>query len=343
MKRLLIVAAIAALVASVAAFASPAKSGVAKGHAQLVFGYVSPGPDTWYQRDVDGFKFAAAKYGVKVVVLNSQYDQQKEIQNIQALVNQGVDGISMFSFNTNGAIRAAQQGLKNHIPTVLTDDVGHAIASGAKVAAAVDFDWCGMGKAYAQWMATNYPGQGYALLAGNFQAPPTQILDRCMMSTAKQLGKNPLAALKQTNYSPSTAVSLAQDLVSSGKKFKVMFVMDEDMAAAVARMLQGKGLLNNPYVVIAQNGSPVGIQMLKSGSLHYTISSSPGWEGTMAFLALYRSVTGKASPTANTRIVLPVIPVTRDNVGDPTKVVPWEPNAIYWTLTKKFFPAYLGK
>lgn len=341
-RRLLVVLGITvAAVALVASAAHPAKSAPAAKHAQLVFGYISPGPDTWYQRDVDGFKFAAAKYGVKVVVLNSQYDQQKELANIQSLVNQGVDGISMFSFNTTGAIKAAQQGLAAKIPVVLTDDVGHAIKSGAKVAAAVDFDWCGMGKSYANWMAQNYPGQPYVLLAGNFQAPPTQILDKCMMDTAKRLGKNSLAALKQTNYSPATAVTLAQNLVTSGTKFKVIFVMDEDMAAAVARMLQGKGLLNNPYVVIAQNGSPVGIQMLKAGSLKYTISSSPGWEGTMAFLALRKAVLGKAATTANARLMLPVIPINRDNVDDPMKVIPWVPNKVYWTLTQKYFPAYL--
>ncbi len=30
---------------------------------QLVYGYVTPGPDTWYKKDVDGFVFAAEKAG----------------------------------------------------------------------------------------------------------------------------------------------------------------------------------------------------------------------------------------------------------------------------------------
>jgi ribose transport system substrate-binding protein len=243
----------------------------------------------------------------------------------------------MFSFNTNGAIMAAQQGLKAKIPVVLTDDVGHALSKGVKVAATVDFDWCGMGKAYGRWIAAHYPKQGYAILAGNFQAPPTQILDKCLMQTAKQLG-NPLAAIRETSYSPEKAVNLATDLVQSGKQFKVMFVMDEDMAASVARMLKAKGLLNTKIVLIAQNGSPVGMQMLKEGSLKYTISSSPGWEGQVAFLALYRAATGGASATASTRFNLPVIPITKTNVNDKTKVVPWEPNPVYGTLTKQYFP-----
>ena len=36
------------------------------------YGYISPGPDTWYQRDVDGFVFAAEADGNEVVVLNTE-------------------------------------------------------------------------------------------------------------------------------------------------------------------------------------------------------------------------------------------------------------------------------
>jgi ribose transport system substrate-binding protein len=337
MKRFIAVLATAALAVVVAVVAAPASSTPTKAAADLTFGYISPGPDTWYQRDVDGFKYAAKRYGVKVVVLNSQYDQQKEIQNIQSLVNQGVDGISMFSFNTNGAIMAAQQGLKAKIPVVLTDDVGHAIASGAKVAAAVDFDWCGMGKAYANYMAKNWPGKSFAMLAGNFQAPPTQILDKCLIAQAKKLGKNPLAAIRETSYNPEKAVNLAQDLIQSGKKFQIFFVMNDDMGAAVARMLKQKGVLGD-YKIMTENGSPVGLQMLKEKSLQYSVSSSPGWEGMVAFLALYKAAQGKLSATANQKILLPVIPITQATRTDPKKVVPWEPQPIHWTLSKQYFP-----
>lgn len=311
--------------------------GSSSSQKQLTFGYISPGPDTWYQRDVDGFKFAAQKYGVKTVVLNSQYDAQKEIANIDSLVNQGVDGISMFSFNENGAMMAAQKANAANIPVVLTDDVGHAIASGAKVTAAVDFDWHGMGVKYAQWMATNYPGENFAVLAGSFEAVPSQQLDAGMIDTAKALGKNQMVSIQNTKYSPETAVNMTQDLLQSGKQFSIVFVMDEDMAAAVARYLQSRNLLNNPIKVIAQNGSPVGITLLKSGDLKYTISSSPGWEGAVAFMALYNQVTGRINQ-ANKQYMLPVIEVTPQNVDDPTKVVPWEPADVYWTLTRQSFP-----
>ena len=42
--------------------------------AGKVYGYVTPGPDTWYKRDVDGFQYGAERAKAKVIVLNSDYN-----------------------------------------------------------------------------------------------------------------------------------------------------------------------------------------------------------------------------------------------------------------------------
>ena len=65
-----------------------------------VYGYITPGPDTWYQRNVEGFQMGAEKDGNKVVVLNSDYDVSKEVSNIDSMINQGVDGLCIFSCYT---------------------------------------------------------------------------------------------------------------------------------------------------------------------------------------------------------------------------------------------------
>lgn len=305
-----------------------------------VYGYISPGPDTWYQRDVDGFVFGAEADGVEVIVLNSQYDPEREIANIETLINQGVDGISMFSFTENGAIVAADRARAAGIPIVVTDSVGSVAAAGREVVAEIDFDWYGMGVQYAEWMAENYPGEPFVILTGNFEAVPSKEINRGMEERAAELGKNKLVAVRETKYSPDTAVSLAQDLVQAGDEFGILFVMDEDMAAAVIRMLEREGVLNNPIKVIAQNGSPAGVPLVKDGKLLFTISSSPGWEGLVAYLALHNHVLGTATATGQ-HFVLPVIAVTEQNIDDPHQVVPWEPNAVYWELTEQYFPHLL--
>ena len=84
-----------------------------------VYGYITPGPDTWYQRNVEGFQRGAEKDGNKVVILNSDYDVSKEVSNIDSMINQGVDGLCIFSFNESGAKIAAEKCAKAGIGSVV--------------------------------------------------------------------------------------------------------------------------------------------------------------------------------------------------------------------------------
>ncbi|MBV8587475.1 MAG: sugar ABC transporter substrate-binding protein [Verrucomicrobia bacterium] len=312
-------------------------SGATTGSAKdFTFGYITPGPDTWYKRDVDGFVLGAKILGVKTVVLNSDYDVQKEVSNIDSLITQGVNGMAIFSFNAQGALTAAKKCKDAGIPLVTVDNCGQALKSGNDIVAAIDFDWAAMGKNYADYIAEKFPGKKVALITGLLEHLPVQLVTGAMKDRMKELGKNEIVAVRDGKYNPSVAVTQAQDLVQSGTKFDVLWIMNEDMAAAVVRYLKGQNLLDQ-YTVIAQNGSPVGIPLVQDGELNYTISSSPGWEGLVACLALYQNVSGD-SKTVNQQIMLPVIPVTKDTVLDKNKVVPWEYDPVWISLTKQYFP-----
>ena len=309
---------------------------------ELTFGYITPGPDTWYKRDVDGFVLAAKMLGIKTVVLNSDYDVQKELSNIESLITQGVDGMAIFSFNQQGATIAAKKCKEAGIPLVTVDNCGQALHSGSDIVAAIDFDWQAMGKNYAEYMAEKYPGKKVALITGLLEHLPVQMITGAMKERMKELGKNEIVAIRDGKYNPPVAVNQAQDLVQSGLKFDILWIMNEDMAAAVIRYLKNQGILDQ-YVVIAQNGSPAGIPLVQSGELNYTISSSPGWEGMVALLALNQYVSGD-SKAVNQQIMLPVIPVTKDTILDKAQVVPWEYDPVWLNLTKQYFPklgAYL--
>jgi ribose transport system substrate-binding protein len=332
MKKRMTVIALLLLVGMSMVFAQ----GTKEASTGKVFGYITPGPDTWYQRNVEGYKMGAEKDGNKVIVLNSDYDVSKEVANIDSMINQGVDALCIFSFNENGAKIAAEKCAKAGIPLVATDSCATVLDAKADVVAAVDFDWIEMGNAYADWMATNHPGENFVIITGNFESVPCQLINKAMTEKAKALGKNKLIDIREGEYNPSVAANVAQDLVASGKDFSVIFVMNEDMAAAVIRTLQSSGQLDK-YTVIAQNGSSAGLPLIKAGTLDYTISSSPGWEGLVSYLVLNQYVTGK-STALNQKIMLPIMPVNAENIDDISKVVPWEINEIYWQLNKTYFP-----
>ncbi len=310
----------------------------AAGGKKLTYGYISPGPDTWYKRDVDGFKYACDKYGVDLIVLNSDYDVQKELANIDSMITQGVDGLSMFSFNENGARIAAEKCKKAGIPVVVTDSAGAILKQNVEVVAAIDFDWNLAGEMTMKWLAKARPGATWVNITGNFTSLPMIYLNDAMKSWSEKLGLT-LVDVREAKFDPNLAVNVAQDLIQSGREFDTIYVADEDMGAAVIRMLRDKKLINDPYWVLSENGSPAGVPHLKSGALKYTVSMSPTYEGVLAFFALHKYVKG-ASKKVNQQIMIPIFGITGANVGD---IVPWEtkdPN-VYFDLTKKAFPDLL--
>ena len=302
---------------------------------KLTYGYITPGPDTWYKRDVDGFKLAADKYGVDLIVLNSDYDVQKELANIDAMITQGVDGLSVFSFNENGARIAAEKCKKVGIPVVVTDSAGAILKQGVEVVAAIDFDWALMGEKTMKWLAKNKPGAKWVNITGNFTSLPMIYLNESMEKESQRLGLT-LVDTREAKFDPNLAVDIAQDLVQSGREFDTIYVADEDMGAAVIRMLKDRKLIDNPYWVLSENGSPAGVQPLKDGSLKYTVSMSPTYEGVLAFLALHRYVL-KADKKVNQQIMIPIFGITGKNVQD---IVPWETDnpQLYFDLTQKNYP-----
>lgn len=345
LKAVLAVTVLLLAVSTAAVFAegrkeAPAAEGAQAQAADLVYGYVSPGPDTWYKRAEDGFRWAGQILGIETVVLNSEYDVQKEVDNIASLITQGVDGFGMFSFNQQGAVVAAQRANEANIPIVTVDNVGQVLQPqyDVEVVAAIDFDWAGMGRNYADYMAENHPGAKIAVISGILEHVPVQAINTAMKQRVEELGQNEIVTIVDGEYNPTVAVNRAQDLVESGQEFDILWVMDEDMAAAVIRYLESQNLLDR-YTVIAQNGSPAGIPLVQQGQLDYTISSSPGWEGMVAFLALHHYVTtAGAGVEMDRQIMLPVIPVTEATINYPTKVVPWEPHRVWIDLTKQYFP-----
>lgn len=260
-----------------------------------VYGYITPGPDTWYQRNVEGFQMGAEKDGNKVVILNSDYDVSKEVSNIDSMINQGVDGLCIFSFNESGAKIAAEKCAKAGIPLVSTDSVGTALDNnGNDIVAAIDFDWTEMGNNYGQWFADNCPGENIFVITGNFESVPCQRINEAMQAKVDELGKNKIIDIQEGEYNPSKAITVAQDAIASGKDFSVIFVMNEDMAAGIIQMLDSQGVADR-YKVVSQNGSPAGLPLIKNGRLDYTISSSPGWEGLVSYQVLNQYATGAST------------------------------------------------
>lgn len=307
---------------------------------EIVFGYISPGPDTWYLRAAEGFEWACEKLGVRCITVNSDRDSNKELSNIEYLINEGVAGIGTLSFNESGVVTCAQMCDEAGIGCVVLDACGAVLKNEVKHTASVDFDWANLGVMNAEWMAEAYPGENYVIITGTFDSVACQVLDEAMNARAEELGQNKLIDIRAGEYNPNVAADVAEDLVNADLDFSLIFVMNEDMAAAVITRLEDIGVADQ-YHVLAQNGSDVGLDFLRMGSLEFTTASSPGWEGVVGALAMYNIL--YEGGEGNVQIMCPCAAITEQNIDDPYTVIPWDVKAneeIITKLTCDYFPDY---
>lgn len=321
-KGLLVFIALAVLLATLAGCTTPPAK-------QMTLGYIMPGPDPWYGYAKDGFVFAAQQNNVQVQVVNSDYDQQKELANIDDLITKKVDGINIFSFNPDGAQIAAQKANKANIP--ITIEMSALAAGPGTVVSDIEFDWTGLGTLMADKIAEQFPGARVLEITGIVGQGPIDLFLAGFQAQMKNLGKNELVGIQPADYNREKAMNIMQNMLASGEKIDVVHVGNEDMAMGVIQVLKDAGKLNNPIKVVSNNGSPEGLEAIKNGDLAFTISTSPGVEGLVAFEALYRHLQGKKAPD---KIMIPMIYIDKSNVD---QAVAWQADAAAYDLVKKMF------
>ena len=301
-------------------------------------GYISPGPDTWYLRAEEGAKWACEQAGAEFISVNSNRDSEQEQTNIDYLIDEGVDCIVILSWNEAGCVSAAEKCAEAGIGCVVFDACGVMQNHDVDITASVDFDWNSMGGTYVDWMTETYPGENYVFISGTPDSVVCQTLESSLSEATEASGELECVDVRYGQYDPETAANEAEDLVNSGLDFSIIGVINEDCAAAIITRLQDMGVADD-YHVWAQNGSDTGVDLMKAGSLEFTIASSPGLEGAVAVFAGIDAVTNDKE--ANQYISCPIASVTPDDVDNPEVVIPWSVDEEAWTtLIKENFSDY---
>ena len=341
-KRVLAFALTSALALSMAVYSSASASETsseAGEQAPVKIGYISPGPDTWYQRAEEGAKWACEKAGAEFYSVNSNRDSEQEQTNIDNLINEGVDCIVILSWNEAGCVSCAEKCKEAGIGCVVFDACGVMANHDVDITASVDFDWQSMGATDVDWMNETYPGKNYVFVNGTMDSVVCQTVENSLKEATEKNGKMECADVRYGEYDPEKAANEAEDLVNSGLDFSIIGVINEDCAASIITRLEDLGV-KDQYHVFAQNGSDTGVELMKAGTLEFTIASSPGLEGAVATLAGIYAVQNDEL-YSNKMISCPIASVTPDKVDDPEVVIPWAVDEDAWTsLIKTNFSDY---
>ncbi|MEG1745074.1 MAG: substrate-binding domain-containing protein, partial [Ruthenibacterium sp.] len=155
-----------AVSASAPASSGSAASASVADKSDLTFGYIAYDmSDIWNEYSARAFEYAAEKNGVKTVVLDSKNSLEESVTAMESLIQQGVDGISIFPISTEQGSQLVKMANEAGIPVTI-ENFAMDIENPGDYIASVACEYDKIGEAAIQWIAEQKEGAKIFFCAG---------------------------------------------------------------------------------------------------------------------------------------------------------------------------------
>lgn len=252
----------------------------------------------------------ARRLGIEVDVRDGQDDDQKQIEQVQALLNMKVDALLLCPRDENAAVAAVEAANRANVPVVTVNRK----VSGGQVVAYVGADDTDGGREQGEELvkALGKDGGKIIYLQGTPGSSPQVNRNKGLRDVLDKHPEIAIASDQYTDFQEDKAKSVMAGLVRRYKPGEVRAIVAQAdelalPAAEVARAEGWKGL-----TVIGFNGTRGAFDAIQGGTMHATILQDPTEQGRMGLQAALNTVRGKA---ALSEIITPLPVITKDNVG----------------------------
>ena len=314
MKKIAIVLIVALL--PVMVFAGGGKQESGKEKSEYTFGYIAYNmTDIWNEYSARAFEYAAtrAPKKVKVVVVDAKANLEESVNVFESLVQQGVDGISIFPISTEQGAQIVKLANRAGIPITVENFMMDTITDTGDFIATIACNYDDIGYAAIKFIAENKPGAKVFFMAGQRGAG---VYEKYQEGVDKALrdfaGKVSIVATMNGDWLTESGYNSTMDLINSGTQFDYVFANNGMMAKGVSQALKERGM-NIP--IVSTGGSPDDYQFLVEGIESANMTAPVSLQGVQTFKNLYEFVVEGKTPSPK-RKALPIIPVSADKLNE---------------------------
>lgn len=307
MRKLILAACL--LIVATACGSSSSSSGTSK---QIVVGFSNYALAIPYYRAMRaGVLDAAAKYGWKVVVTDSNFDPAKQVSQVQDLITQHVDLIICSPGDANALVPAYKAANDAGIPIM---SVGNHIAASSSKYELTFYGrrWDEIGQMRAEELATLMGGQGKAA-ALRGPSGVAFVEEEKAGYNAAMAGHSQISTVYDqysTGLTNSEGLRLAQDALTAHPDLTGIWTETDDLAIGAIQAIKARNLVGRVSVV-SMDGDPAAMALVQQGSLTYTLVVPAYLIATNFMDVAYKYLVNKQKPQSY--YAAPVIPVTKDN------------------------------
>ncbi len=256
-----------------------------------------------------GEQLAAKTFGWKVKTIDANLSADKQVSDVDTLVNLGVKGLITWTLDAGAAGAAYKRALDKKIPVI---DYG----STSNVTSSV-FDergyGCTAGTKAAAYISKRVP-KGKVLVIGGPPVPSITNYTNCFVKAAKKAGLQVVGKQNNVKDTAATAQPIVQDLMTKHPDVNAIWCYNDPSclgAGAVVRSSGKKAWVegkNKGIVITGANGSSDAAQGVKSGLITGTWDPQPDVMGTLAVELLAMHLKDGKPLSALPKIV--VVPIT---------------------------------
>ncbi|MGO4528112.1 ribose ABC transporter substrate-binding protein RbsB [Paenibacillus sp. 2TAF8] len=233
----------------------------------------------------DGVVAEAQKQDIQVVVVDAQNDSAKQTNDVDDLIQQGVDALLINPADSAAISTAVQSANSVGIPVITLD----RSADKGEVAALVASDNAKGGRMAAEYIVKQL-GEGAKVieLEGVPGASATRERGKGFHEIADQ--KLDVVAKQSADFDRSKGLNVMENLLQGNPEVQAVFAHNDEMALGAIEAIQSSG---KDIPVIGFDGNDDAIKSIQDGKLTATVAQQPELIGQLALQAALDVLSGK--------------------------------------------------
>lgn len=237
----------------------------------------------------------AKEKGMKVITADAQNDSAKQINDIEDLIQQGVDILLINPVDSAAVSSAVESANHIGIPVITLD----RSADKGKVETLVASDNVKGGKMAANYIISKV---GENAKVAELQGTPGASASRERGQGFDSIADNELNIVtKQTaNFDRTQGMNVMENILQGHKDIQAVFAQNDEMALGAIQAIKSSG---KNIIVVGFDGTDDGLKAVKQGQLSATVAQQPVLIGKEAVQAASKILKGKK---VKSRIAVPL-------------------------------------
>lgn len=261
-----------------------------------------------WELEMDGCQAAADENGVEFIYQFADGDEQKQVADIETMVEMGIDMLIVGPCNSEGIVPTVEELQAKGVP-VMTSDIG---ISGTKVVAHVASDNYQIGVTAADYLGEKLEGKGKIAIVGWAAASATKDRENGFVDTIKEKYKGiEIVANQDVGGDRTKSLESSENILQSNSDLNAIFGCNAECALGAYGATQS--LNRDEVAVVAVDSDQEVMDAIKAdANLCATIAQNPYEMGYQAMTTAIKNLKGESVED----IAIPAMLVTKDNVQE---------------------------